>query len=42
MNANTPSASAPTVFNFVSQPLRVVMIDGEPWFVAASLAWNRI
>lgn len=37
MNANTPSASAPAVFNFVSHTLRVVMIDGEPWFVATDV-----
>lgn len=30
-------ASAPVVFTFTTQPLRVVMIDGNPWFVAADV-----
>ncbi|MBL8445658.1 MAG: Bro-N domain-containing protein [Zoogloeaceae bacterium] len=35
-NAN-PGASAPTVFNFISQTLRVILRNGEPWFVAADV-----
>lgn len=31
------STSTPVVFNFVSNTLRVVMRDGEPWFVAADV-----
>ncbi len=30
-------ALAPVVFNFTTQTLRVVMIDGNPWFVAADV-----
>jgi len=30
-------ARAPVVFHFISRPLRVVMIDGVPWFVAADV-----
>lgn len=30
-------SSTPVVFNFVSNTLRVVMRDGEPWFVAADV-----
>lgn len=30
-------ASAPTIFTFTSKTLRVVMRDGEPWFVAADV-----
>ncbi|MCX7206760.1 MAG: Bro-N domain-containing protein [Proteobacteria bacterium] len=29
--------SVPTVFTFVAQQLRTVMINGEPWFVAADV-----
>lgn len=36
--ANTPSASAPIVFQFAStNQIRVIVIDGEPWFVAADV-----
>lgn len=31
------STNPPVVFNFVSNTLRVVMRDGEPWFVAADV-----
>lgn len=31
------STSTPVVFNFVSNTLRVVMRDGNPWFVAADV-----
>lgn len=31
------STSTPVVFNFVSNTLRVVTIDGNPWFVAADV-----
>lgn len=37
MAPSNQGASAPTVFNFVSHTLRVVMRDGEPWFVAADV-----
>lgn len=38
MNAVSPApTSAPVVFNFTSQALRVVMREGEPWFVAADV-----
>jgi len=37
MAAKIQGASAPAVFNFVSNTLRVVMRDGEPWFVAADV-----
>ncbi len=28
---------SPVVFNFVSNALRVILRDGEPWFVAADV-----
>jgi BRO family, N-terminal domain len=31
------SSTTPTVFTFISQTLRVVMRDGNPWFVAADV-----
>jgi prophage antirepressor-like protein len=38
MNTQAPSATAPTVFKFQeSTQLRVVTIDGEPWFVAVDV-----
>lgn len=38
MSAVSPApTSAPVVFNFTSQALRVVMREGEPWFVAADV-----
>lgn len=38
MNTQSQGASAPTVFQFQeSTQLRVVTIDGEPWFVAADV-----
>lgn len=37
MAAQSQVASAPSVFNFVSHTLRVVMIDDEPWFVASDV-----
>lgn len=33
----TPSPSAPAVFAFVSHSIRVVFIDGNPWFVLRDL-----
>jgi prophage antirepressor-like protein len=32
LNSNTPS-----VFNFGDQSVRLIMIDGEPWFSAADV-----
>lgn len=34
----TTGASAPAVFNFHSNEVRVVMRDGEPWFVCTDVA----
>ena len=38
MTTQPVGASAPVVFNFVSQSIRVVMIDDTPWFVAKDVA----
>lgn len=37
MNSNPVSVSAPLTFSFVSSSLRVILRDGEPWFVAADV-----
>jgi prophage antirepressor-like protein len=38
MNTKSPGATAPTVFKFQeTHPLRVIAVDGEPWFVAADV-----
>ena len=34
MPENAKSAGLPTEFKFDESPVRVVMKDGEPWFVA--------
>jgi len=34
MQENFPVVSTPAVFDFEGHPLRVIEIDGEPWFVA--------
>ena len=37
MAAQPLGATAPTVFNFTSHSLRVVMRNGDPWFAAADV-----
>lgn len=37
MATSSTSALAPTVFNFTTQPLRVIVRNDEPWFVAADV-----
>lgn len=37
MTEITPSAPAPAIFAFVSHSIRVVFIDGNPWFVLQDL-----
>ncbi len=37
MKSQAPGASAPTVFTFTAQSVRVVVIDEAPWFVAADV-----
>lgn len=37
MNAVTSGASAPTVFSFDTYAVRTLVIEGEPWFVAADV-----
>lgn len=37
MNASISSASALTVFSFDAHAVRTVIVDGEPWFVAADV-----
>lgn len=37
MTEITPSASAPAIFAFVSHSIRVVFLDGNPWFVLRDL-----
>lgn len=37
MNASTSSTSALTVFSFDTHEVRTVLVDGEPWFVAADV-----
>jgi prophage antirepressor-like protein len=36
--SQSQSALAPVVFDFQSQPVRVVVRDGDPWFVASDVA----
>ncbi|MDR2366003.1 MAG: Bro-N domain-containing protein [Zoogloeaceae bacterium] len=38
MNALTTGASAPSIFNFNSHAVRVIVRDDAPWFVAADVA----
>lgn len=37
MTAITRSVAQPTPFDFEAHPVRIVVIDGEPWFVAADV-----
>lgn len=37
MSAVTRSVTKPTPFDFEAHPIRIVVIDGEPWFVAADV-----
>ena len=32
------TSQPPSVFNFGAHPIRIVMRDGEPWFVASDVA----
>lgn len=38
MNAITTGASAPAIFTFHTSAVRVIVLDGEPWFVAGDIA----
>ncbi|CCD29921.1 Putative BRO family, N-domain protein [Candidatus Glomeribacter gigasporarum BEG34] len=37
MSASAQGTSVPSLFSFEEKPLRAVVIDGEPWFVAADV-----
>src|SRR5260364_68901 len=37
MSASAQGTSVPSIFSFEEKPLRVIVIDGEPWFVAADV-----
>jgi prophage antirepressor-like protein len=38
MTQSTPGATALTIFNFQSHAVRIILRDGEPWFVADDVA----